>query len=86
MTNEWQEFLDYTSAHVYKADSKKDTTFLGRMLIDIFADFKGLERILTIIARGYLFHNPDGSLKEKAPSVTGADIRAKYEGLMDPEI
>lgn len=67
MTNEWKEFLDYTSAPVYKADSKKDTSFLGRMLIDIFADFKGLERILTILARGYLFHNPDGSLKEGDP-------------------
>lgn len=67
MTNEWREFLDYTFVPVYKADSKKDTTFLGRMLIDIFADFKGLERILTIIARGYLFHNLDGSLKECNP-------------------
>ncbi len=67
MTNEWQEFLDYTGTPVYKADSKKDTTYLGRMLIDIFAEFKGLERILTIIARGYLFHEPDGHLKDGDP-------------------
>lgn len=61
MTDEWKEFIDYISVPNYKAESKKDTSFLGRMLIDIFADFKGLERILVIIARGYLYHNPDGS-------------------------
>lgn len=67
MTNEWKEFQDYISVPDYKAVSKKDTSYLGRMLIDIFADFKGLERILTILARGYLFHNRDGSLKEGDP-------------------
>ena len=67
MTNEWQEFLDYTKFPVYKADRKSDTSYLGRMLIDIFATFVGLGRILTIIARGYLFHNPDGSLKDGDP-------------------
>ncbi len=67
MTNEWKEFQDYISVPEYKAESKKDTSYLGRMLIDIFADFKGLERILTILARGYLFHDPDGCLKEGDP-------------------
>lgn len=67
MTNEWKEFQDYISVPEYKAESKKDTSYLGRLLIDIFADFKGLERILTILARGYLFHNPDGLQKGGDP-------------------
>jgi hypothetical protein len=30
-------------------------------------DFKGFARIFTILARGYLFHNADGSLKDGDP-------------------
>ena len=31
MLNEWQEFLDYAEPVEYRASSKKDTTWLGRL-------------------------------------------------------
>ena len=60
MLNEWQEFLEYTGPVTYKADSKKDTSWLGRFTFEALRDFSGLSRILTILARGFLFHVPDG--------------------------
>lgn len=67
MLNEWQEFLDYTGPMVYKADSKKDTTWLGRFTFEALRDFSGLSRILTILARGFLFHSPDGAALDGEP-------------------
>lgn len=61
MLNEWQEFLDYTGPVAYKAESKKDTAWLGRFTFEALRDFSGLSRILTILARGFLFHGPDGT-------------------------
>lgn len=62
MLNEWEEFLQYTSPVTYTATGKRDTTYLGRFTFDTLLDFEGLARVLTIIARGYLFHHNDGSL------------------------
>ena len=62
MTNEWEEFLAYTAQPVYTASGKRDTTYLGRLTLDMIAEFTGFGRILTTIARGYLHHNSDGSL------------------------
>ena len=59
MLNEWQEFLDYTGPVTYKADGKKDTTWLGRFTFEVLREFGGLSRILAILARGFLFHSPD---------------------------
>ena len=67
MLNEWQEFLDYTGPVVYKADGKKDTTWLGRFTFETLREFGGLSRILTILARGFLFHNPDGAVLDGQP-------------------
>ena len=67
MLNEWQEFLDYTGPMVYQASSKKDTTWLGRFTFEALRDFSGLSRILTILARGFLFHGPDGAVLEDEP-------------------
>ena len=67
MLNEWQEFLDYTGPVFYKADSKKDTAWLGRFTFEALRDFSGLSRILTILARGFLFHSPDGAALEGEP-------------------
>jgi len=61
MLNEWQEFLDYTGPVVYKADGKKDTTWLGRFTFEALRELGGLSRILTILARGFLFHDPNGA-------------------------
>ena len=60
MTNEWKEFKAYTGKPVYRSSAKKDRSFLGRFTIDMMCDFVGFKRILTIIARGYLFHAKDG--------------------------
>ena len=67
MLNEWQEFLDYTGPVAYKADGKKDTTWLGRFTFEALREFGGLSRILTILARGFLFHGPNGTELDDQP-------------------
>ncbi len=62
MLNEWQEFLDYTEPVEYQASGKKDTTWLGRFTFEALRDFSGMNRILTILARGFLFHDSGGEL------------------------
>ena len=62
MLNEWQEFLDYTEPVAYRASGKKDTTWLGRFTFEALRDFSGMNRILTILARGFLFHDSEGAL------------------------
>lgn len=67
MTNEWNEFKAYTEPPTYTVSNGKDTAFLGRFTTDMIRDFKGFNRIFTILARGYIFHNPDGSIKDGNP-------------------
>lgn len=55
MLNELEEFRAYTEPPIYKADSKRDTSYMGRFTMDMILDFYGLARVLTIVARGYLF-------------------------------
>lgn len=55
MLNELEEFRAYTEPPIYKADSKRDTAYMGRFTMDMILDFHGMARVLTIIARGYLF-------------------------------
>ena len=62
MLNEWKEFQAYTKPVTYTAAGKRDTTYIGRFTFDTLMDFEGLSRVLTILARGYLFHTDDGSL------------------------
>ena len=64
MLNEWKEFQDYTGVVNYTARNKQDTTYLSRFTFDTILDFEGLNRVLTILARGFLFHNEDGSPAE----------------------
>ena len=59
MTNEWAEFKAYTEQPIYTTARKTDTTYLGRFTFDIISEFTGFGYILTIIARGYLFHDKD---------------------------
>ena len=67
MTNEWAEFKAYTDQPTYTAVRKTDTTYLGRFTFDMITDFSGFGRILTIIARGYLFHDKDGAVLDGNP-------------------
>ena len=55
MLNEIEEFRAYTDQPIYAATGKRDTSYMGRFTFRIFTEFEGLGRILTIIARGYLF-------------------------------
>ena len=88
MLNEWKEFQDYTGAVNYTARNKQDTTYLGRFTFDTILDFEGLNRVLTILARGFLFHNENGSPAE-APRETwqfSSDFRKlhlEFPGLVD---
>ena len=57
MLNEFEEFRAYTQVPNYTAASKRDTTYLGRFTFQTLTEFDGMGRILTVIARGYLFAN-----------------------------
>lgn len=57
MLNEIEEFMAYTRKPRYSASGKRDTAWLGRFTFRTLKDFEGLGRILTIIARGYLYQN-----------------------------
>ena len=64
ITNEWVKFLVYTKEPTYATRNKKDNGFLGRFTLDMLIENYGFARILTVLACGYLFHNPDGTLKD----------------------
>ena len=68
MLNEIQEFLGYTTPVSYTVKAKADTTYLRHFTLDFFTSFDGLNRVLTIIARGYLFQNgvPDVNRAKRA--------------------
>ena len=57
MINEIEELKAYTEPVHYASAGKRDTAYLGRFIFDTFLSFEGLTRVLTIIARGYLFNN-----------------------------
>ena len=67
MTNEWLEFKAYTDAPVFLAGNKQSTAFIGRFTVRMIKQNKGFSRIFTILARGYLFHNADGTLRTDDP-------------------
>ena len=67
MLNEWTEFLQYISPVNYTATGKRDNSYLGRFTYTTLTNFEGMARILTIIARGYLFHDENGNALEGNP-------------------
>ena len=60
MLNEKEEFLAYTGKIDYKTADKH--TYLGRFNFDMLTKFIGLTRVLTIVARGYMFENGDANI------------------------
>lgn len=76
MLNEWTEFLKYTGPVRYAAASKSDTTYMGRFTFKSFLEMEGFARVFTVIARGYLFHERDGSLTENPRERIGYARRA----------
>ena len=75
ITNEWAEFLAYPKEPTYAVRNKKDNGFLGRFTMDMIMENYGFARILTVLARGYLFHNPDGTTKDGDPYARTDDAR-----------
>lgn len=75
ITNEWAEYLAYTKEPTYAVRNKKDNGFLGRFTMDMLMENYGFARILTVFARGYLFHNPDGTPKGGDPYEHTDDAR-----------
>ncbi len=63
MLNEFQEFEAYTQPVKYEAKSRNDTTYLGRFTLPLILNFDGMVRILTILARGYLFETSTPNLE-----------------------
>lgn len=59
MLNEIEEFKAYTDKPVYSHSGKLDKSYLGRFSFDMLTGLYGLQRVLTIIARGYLFRSGD---------------------------
>ena len=62
MLNEWEEFCAYTGVVSYTATRKSDTTYMGQFTFATILEFEGMARILTILARGYLFHDKGGAV------------------------
>lgn len=75
ITNEWAEFLAYTKEPTYDVRNKKDNVFLGWFTMDMLMENYGFARILTVLARGYLFHNPDGTPRADDPYERTDDAR-----------
>lgn len=67
MTNEWLEFKAYTEKPKYSAVNKHDLSYLGRFSFKTVTDFEGFGRILTVLARGYIFHDKNGGLLADDP-------------------
>ncbi len=59
MLNEIEEFKAYTEQPIYTAIGKRDTSYMGRFTFLTLTEFDGMGRILTIVARGYLFNKGD---------------------------
>ena len=57
MLNELEEFRAYTTPVKYEVSRKGDTSFLGRFTLESLLNFEGMSRILTILARGYMFQS-----------------------------
>ncbi|MGN0178053.1 MAG: hypothetical protein ACI4DY_01230 [Monoglobaceae bacterium] len=63
MLNEIAEFEAYTKKPEYKRDGKNDNSFLGRFTCEGIQGFEGFTRVLTIIARGYMFKNGNADIE-----------------------
>ena len=60
MLNEKEEFLAYTSKPNYRKADKH--TYLGRFNFDMLTKFIGLTRVLTLIARRYMFESGEANI------------------------
>ncbi len=59
MINEREEFAAYIGTVFYTAVNKNDRTWLGRFTFDMLKEFEGMARVLTILARGYMWEGDE---------------------------
>ena len=62
MIDEREEFAAYTGPVVYDTKDKQDSSYLGRFTFDTLLKGEGLARVLTIVARGYLWQSETPNL------------------------
>ena len=88
--NEWEEFSAYTVFPEYKKG-----TYLGRFTLPMLLDIMGFQRILTILARGYLFQEgSDGYDRIEVArrallawcSVSGEEMKKAPDQETDPRL
>ena len=76
MIDERAAFAAYTGAVVFDATNKQDSAYLGRFSFDTLLRGEGLQRILTIVARGYLWQTDKPDIdRAGTPSGPGAASR-----------
>lgn len=63
MLNEIAEFKAYTEIPIYERNGKNDNSFLGRFTCESIQGFEEFTRVLTIIARGYMFKNGSADIE-----------------------
>lgn len=61
MLNEIEAFRAYTTFPEYTAKNKYDSGYLGRFTFDTLVKCEGLNRVLTILARGYLWQDGEAN-------------------------
>ena len=68
MIDERKEFQCYTVFPEYRTANVKDTAFLSRISFPMLLTGKGFSRVLTIIARGYMYRgeSPDVDCARRA--------------------
>jgi hypothetical protein len=61
MLNEIDEFRAYTTFPEYTAKNKYDSAYLGLFTFDTLVKCEGLNRVLTVLARGYLWRDGEAN-------------------------
>ena len=57
MIDEVAEFQAYIGTIAYKAKAKRDSAYLCRFTYDMLLEQKGFTRVLTVLARGYMWED-----------------------------
>ena len=84
MLNEIDEFKSYTQFPECCAHGKRDMSFLGRFTFDMLIKQIGLHRVLTTVARGYMFESETKRLiltAQKEHCRRGAAYRQKRKTI-----
>lgn len=87
MLNEIEEFEANTTFPVYEAKNKYDATYLGRFTYEMLLGQIGFSRVLTILARGYLWEDDTPNIDRARRALLAwcslpetKNARAKKEG------